>query len=154
MALAPIRLACLATLLAAAALPCSAESFASSASSAGSASSGSVSDSLGDSSDSSSPDKKVAQGDYRVAGIAPVDGRPGVVRLTLTPTEARAGATDFFLMLPEQALGTQGLAEGAVVSARHRPYGLEFARAQTREAFFLVLTNDWHSELDPRPVTL
>lgn len=131
-----------------------AESFASSASSAGSASSGSVSDSLEGSSDSSSPDRKVAEGEYRVAAVAPVDGRPGAVRLTLQPTQARAGAGEFFLTLPQQALGPQGLAEGAIVSARQRPYGLEFARAQTREAFFLVLHDEWHRELDPRLVTL
>lgn len=154
MALAPTRLACLAFLLAAAAAPCSAESFASSASSAGSASSGSVSDSFGESSDSSSPDRKVAEGDYRVTAVAQLDGRPGMLRLTLAPTEPRAGAGEFVLMLPQQALGAQGLAAGDVVSARHRAYGLEFARATTREAFFLVLADDWHRELDPRPVTL
>ena len=32
--------------------------------------------------------------------------------------------------------------------------GLEFARAETREAFYLVLDDAWHREFDPRPVTL
>lgn len=153
MAIATLRIACLAALFAAAAAPCSAESFASSASSAGSASSGSVSDSITGSSNASSPDNKVAEGDYRVTRIAAAD-RPGMLRVTLAPAQARDGAAEFVLVLPQQALGTQGLAEGAIVSTRHRPYGLEFARAETREAFFLVLADEWHRELDPRPVSL
>jgi hypothetical protein len=42
---------------------------------------------------------------------------------------------------------------------RHRrrataPYGYEFAWADTRVAFFLVLAADWRRELEPRPVQL
>ena len=81
MALHPTRIACLALLCAAAVAPVRAESFASSASSAGSASSGSVSDSIEGSSDASSPDRKVAEGNYRITEVAQVEGRPGTVRL-------------------------------------------------------------------------
>jgi hypothetical protein len=41
-----------------------------------------------------------------------------------------------------------------VVTARHRPYGVEFARADTREPFFLLLADDWRHELDPHALTL
>jgi hypothetical protein len=144
------------------ALPGHAESFASSASSAGSASSGSVSDSIKGSSNSSTSDNKVAEGPYRVVQVAEVaevavdanvpDRRP-MLQLTLRATEA--GATrEFILELPRVALADQPLHTGDVVQARHRPYGYEFARGDTQQAFFLVLTDDWQRELDSRAVTL
>jgi hypothetical protein len=143
-----------------------AESFASSASSAGSASLGSVSDSITNSSRSSSRDTKTADGDYRVIDVAEPADRPGMLRLTLHAEAASDDSGDFMLTLPRQALGERGIAVGDVVSARNRPYGVEFARAGTveanaevaarvqREPFFLVLRDDWHRELDPRAVTL
>src|SRR5690242_1375102 len=70
------------------ALSARADSLASSASSAGSASVGSVSDSFRGSSNSSSNDnKKNAEGDYRVDSIVAVAGRPGRVRLELSPLD-------------------------------------------------------------------
>lgn len=151
-----LRAICLSLLCAGTALPSLAESFASSASSAGSASSGSVSDSIKGSSDSSSKEKKVAEGQYRVmdvADLAEVPGRPAMMRLTLRATEAGA-SREFFLDLPRQALAARPLATGDLVQAKLRPYGFEFARDDTREAFFLVLTDDWHRELDSHVVTL
>jgi hypothetical protein len=146
-----------ATLLCAATIPpCLADSFASSASSAGSASSGSVSDSIQGSSNSSTGNK-VADGDYRVIETAALADRPGMLRLKLRATTDTATAgedSSFYLVLPQQALGVQGIATGEIVSARQRPYGLEFARAQTREAFFLVLADHWHRDLAPQPVAL
>jgi len=139
----------------AAAAPAAAESFASSASSAGSASLGSVSDSIGNSSRSSSPDNRTADGDYRVIDVAELAGRPGMLQLTLQATQGEP--REFTLKLPREALGRKGIAQGDVVYARNRAYGLEFARlndAQAREAFFLVLADDWHKELDSRPVSL
>jgi hypothetical protein len=150
----PTRLAAIALLCAAGAAPSLAESFASSASSAGSASSGSVSDSLGGSSKSSSGDAKVAEGEYRVVDVAELADRPGLLRMTLQATATPGEAGELLLMLPRQALAPRGLAAGATVHARHRPYGLEFAYADTREAFFLVLADAWQRELAPRPVTL
>ena len=151
----PTHLAVLALLGTAVATPAGAESFASSASSAGSASLGSLSDSIGDSSRSSSPDTKTADGDYRVIDVAELAAKPGMLQLTLQATQGEA--REFTLKLPREALGRKGIAVGDVVHARNRPYGLEFARindAQTREAFFLVLADDWHKELDSRPVAL
>lgn len=147
----PIVLALAAVL----ATPARAESFASSASSAGSASSGSVSDSLRGSSDSSSAPRQVADGDYRVIQVADVAGRPGLLRVTL---RAIAADAEFALELPAQALAARGLAAGDRVQARNRPYGIEFAHAaqapRAREAFFLVLADDWQREIAPRAVGL
>ncbi len=145
--------ATLALLLGAAALPAFAGSSASSASSEGSSASfGSSSTSVEKSSNSSSGDKKVAAGDYRVVEMADASARPGVMRLRL---QATAGAADeFFLYVPRQAVDDGQIAAGQVVTARERTYGLEFARAETRQAFFLVLKDEWYQELQTRAVTL
>ncbi|UXH76919.1 hypothetical protein [Roseateles amylovorans] len=145
--------ASLATSLAALCLPAGAESIASSASSAGSASSGSVSDSLENSSNSSSKDKKVAQGEYQVIAAAPAQGRPDTTRLQLRSTDPMVAA-EFYLLVPSRAMGGRPLHAGDKVMAAQRDYGFEFARAENREPFFLVLNDDWHRELQSHPVTL
>ena len=140
-------------------LATSASSAGSSASSAGSASLRGSSDSIRGSSDSSSGEAKVAEGNYRVASIDEVDGAPRMLRVTLSPIEfaesAAAGPkpTDFSLDVPELALATQPLGRGDIVSANHRPYGLEFSHAGTRKPFFLVLTHAWTQDLQTRIVT-
>lgn len=135
-----------------AATPALAASSASSASSEGSSASvGSLSTSFETSSNSSSKGDKVAAGDYRVVQMAAAEQRPGHLRLTLRAVD---GNDQFTLLLPQEA-ATQGrLAEGAVVTARTRDYGLEFTAAATREAFFLVLRDEVYRELRTRPVTL
>ena len=151
----PIRVASLVVLSTTLTAPAWAESFASSASSAGSASLGSSSNSISDSSRGSSPDRQTADGDYRVIDVAEVAAKPGMLQLRLQATQGEAH--EFTLKLPREALGDRGITVGDLVHARNRPYGLEFARAnaaQTREAFFLVLNDDWHKELDPRAVAL
>jgi hypothetical protein len=153
----PTRLACLTLLCAASAAPAFAESLASSASSAGSASLGSVSDSVKGSSKSSSGETKTADGDYRVIEVAAVADRPGMLRLKLQATAQPGDDGELLLTLPRQALQPHGIAAGEVISARNRPYGVEFARANGTgggQAFFLVLRDDWRRELDPKPVTL
>lgn len=149
-----LRCACAALLGLGTVSTCLADSFVSSASSAGSASVGSLSDSIHDSSNSSSKDKKVADGDYDVIEVAALPEHPGMLRLRLQahvgPADADAGA--FMLDLPRKALGEQALAQGDIVSVHNRAYGLEFARARTQEAFFLVLADDWRSDLEARPV--
>ena len=149
-----IRLACLSCLCIATAAPCLADSLASSASSAGSASSASISDSIDRSSDSSKRDKQVAEGDYRIVEVAAVADRPGTLRLKMQPTAPQGGAGEFTLDLPQPTFDRQGLAPGAIVSARRRAYGLEFARADTHEPFFLVLADAWQRELESHAVTL
>jgi hypothetical protein len=135
-----------------AALPCEAESFASSASSAGSASVGSLSDSIRGSSGSST--QKVAEGEYRIIDLAPAE-RPDTLRLKMQPV-AHAGddAAVIYLDVPRPALADRAAAVGDIVGVRPRPYGYEFAWADTRIAFFLVLAADWRRELEPRPVEL
>ena len=153
----PNRLACLALLWTTLAPLCLAESLTSSASSAGSASLGSVSDSLTGSSNSSAQNKPVAQGDYRVIDVAAIAERPGMLRLQMQATMQPGADGRLWLTLPRQALAQRPLLAGDLVHARHRPYGVEFARtdaANARVAFFLVLADDWHRELDPRAVTL
>lgn len=152
---------CLATvtlLLGVSALPALASSTAaSSASDSASTSVGSLSTSIGKSSESSTGDKDVAAGDYRVLDVATLAERPGQVRLrlqALADPQAAAAADEFFLYLPQQTFEQGRLARGEVVSARARAYGLEFARADTREAFYLVLRDDWHHELGSRAVVL
>jgi len=155
MKLSPTRLACLATLLGATALPALASSMAaSSASEGGSASVGSLSDSIEGSSNSSSKKDKVAEGDYKVIEVAAVAERPGTMRLKLQPVADTREETAFFLYLPEKALAQNPVAAGQTVAARARPYGTEFAKADTGKAFFLVLSDDWYRELQSNAVTL
>lgn len=148
------RLASAAALAAFVQLPAQADVLASSASSAGSASSGSASDSIQGSSKSSTAPAKVAAGDYRIEQVNPAPDRPGMVRVALQPVADDGADGAFVLVLPQLTFDQQGLARGDKVSASERPYGLEFSRADTRTAFFLVLADNWKRELDPRPVKL
>lgn len=145
----PLPRALATLLIAAASMPALAESFASSASVGSSASIGSVSDSLGGSSNASSPNRQAA-GDYRVIEVAAVAGKPGMLRLTLEPLATRADAAPLRLDLPQPVAQQHGLAAGMVVAARERPYGLEFAKGEPREPFFLVLDDAWYRELHSR----
>ena len=131
-------------------------SSASSASDSVATSVGSVSGSFQKSSDSSSKTTNVAAGDYRLVEVAMVAERPGTARLKLQALAAPAVAADaeFFLYLPQATVAGSGLAAGQVVSARPRPYGVEFAGGPAREAFFLVLADDWYRELKSERVTL
>ena len=131
-------------------LPFLAQGSASSASSAGSASIGSLSDSIRGSSGSST--RNVAEGDYRIVDVAAAE-RPETLRLKMQPI-AHPGdeAAVIYLDVPQAALGDREAAPGGVVGVRQRPYGYEFAWADTRVAFFLVLAADWQRELDARPL--
>jgi hypothetical protein len=126
---------------------------ASSASDSVSTSLGAMSTSLGHSSDSSTKPLQANAGDYRVVDVAEVADRPERVRLTLRgQTE---GATDeFHLFLPRETVAQATLAAGDVITARTRVYGVEFARAQAAEPFFLVLHDAWYRQLATHPVTL
>lgn len=144
--------ASLALLMGTAALPAWAGSSASSASSEGvSASVGSSSTSVEQSSQSSAGDGKVAAGDYRIIEMAAAETRPGQIRLHL---QAAAGSDEFFLYVPQATANEGHLSTGQLVTARARSYGLEFAHADTRQAFFLVLEDQWFQELQTQAVTL
>jgi hypothetical protein len=128
-----------------------AESIASSAASSASITASSASESLGASSNSSRGN--TAQGgDYRIEAVAAAE-QPGKARVTLQPLRPSAERTGFVLTLPQAALDQQGLGQGATVSVRERAYGFEFARGDNKQAFFLVLADEWQRELDPRLVT-
>jgi hypothetical protein len=147
---------------------CAPAQAASSTSSAASAASDSIglssaglSGSLQTSSHSSTA-RNVAQGEYRIVEIAAAPARPTHLRLTLqrvrtsedpTPTAARTHDT-LYLTLPQAAFETSGLGRDALVAATPRPYGVEFARAEDRHAFFLVLEDHWLQELAARPLAL
>lgn len=111
----------------------------------------SVSRSIRKSSDSSSR-TVVGQGDYRVILVAQVE--PGTQDVTLQALPGSGALGEFTLRLPDRAAQEGGLVVGQVVSARARPYGWEFARADTRTAFFLLLEDDWYRELKTVAVTL
>jgi len=154
-----VRLATLALVLgSAASLALASSTAASSASEAGSSAVGSLSDSFEKSSDSSSKKDKTAAGDYRLIDVAEVKERPGMLRLTLQPVEpatAEAKAADnLILYVPARVMAQNPLAAGQVVSAKPREYGVEFARADTGRAFFLVLHDEWYRELQSNAVTL
>jgi len=132
-----LRLACLVAAFSAS-LFAHADSFTStsSASSAGSASSGSVSNSLRGSSNRSTDDAQAAGADYRILGVAKLPDRTGIARVTL---QAGDPQQRLVLDLPRAVVDKQGLTPGDIVRARKRVYGLEFARGDTNEAFYLVL---------------
>jgi hypothetical protein len=129
-------------------------SVSSTASSAGSASVGSLSTSLEGSSKASSRGDKLAEGPYRVLEVAEAPARPGQVRVTLQALADDADAGPLQLYLPRQTAEDQRLARGSVVHARARDYGFEFAQGSPRQAFFLVLRDEWLRELQTRPVSL
>jgi len=126
---------------------------ASSASDSASSTASSTSDSLKKSSDGSSKTTTaVNSGDYEVVDVARVAERPGSVRLRLQAVADRSADSEFFLYLPEQTFEQARLGAGQIVAARQRPYGLEFARGDSRQGFFLVLDDDWARDLPAHAV--
>lgn len=125
------------------------------------ASVGGLSGSLTTSSNSSST-RDVAQGEYRIVHIATASARPDQLQLTLqrvVPGEASTdqptiAADTLLLTLPQAAFASSGLGVGQHVAATPRSYGIEFARASDKQAFFLVLEDHWLKELATRPVAL
>lgn len=127
---------------------------ASSASEGASASVGSVSTSIRKSSDGSSRATGVAQGDYRIIEVAALPEQPGQIRLALQSQADASEEGALFLYLPAQAVAQAELSAGQLVTATPQPYGIQFAKTETRQAFFLVLEDAWYRELPSRPVTL
>lgn len=150
----PPRLLATLALLSLATASCWADSFASSASSAGSASLGSVSDSSKGSSKSSTGGTKVAEGDYKVIEVAALTGQPGMLRVQLQATAQAGEQGALWLTLPQQALAQRALLAGDVVNASNKPYGLAFAYADSRSAFFLLLADDWRGDIEPQRLAL
>jgi hypothetical protein len=128
----------------------------SSASSLASQSVGSSSTSVEKSSDSSSGGKKVAQGQYQVIDVAALADQPDMMRVHLQA--ATPGATqEVFLLVPRLAAERGQLVVGQLIEAQDKPYGLAFVTVHNAIAatpFFLVLDDQWHRELNSRPVVL
>ncbi|MDE2081541.1 MAG: hypothetical protein KGI90_09320 [Burkholderiales bacterium] len=144
-----------AALLGAAALPARAASSASSAASdSASQSVGSLSTSLQTSSNASSGDDRKAAGDYRIVDVARAPAEPGALRLTLQAVDRPGAEGALALTLPQATAEHARLAAGQIVSARARPYGLEFARGDDGQAFFLVLDDAAYRDLQTRVVKL
>jgi hypothetical protein len=94
----------------------------------------------------------VAEGRYRIVALEWTQGRePQAVRLHLEPLAA-ANAAAFALLLPPTTVDDSRLGVGDVVQARHRVYGIEFARADTQQPFFLALDDAWQRGLRTTPV--
>lgn len=156
---------CLALAMAACWLPAQSASSTSSAASVASDSIGASSTGLSGSlqtSSNSSGTRTVAQGEYRIVEITTAPAQPTHLRLTLqrqraaddaTPVTARVHDT-LLLTLPQTVFEASGLGRDALVAATPRPYGVEFARADNRQAFFLVLDDPWLQELAARPLPL
>ena len=85
-----------------------------------------------------------------MAAVEQIRDRQDMLRLTLEPLATDGVAAGFRLDLPLRALGDRPLSPGDAISARHRPYGLEFSRARTGDAFFLVLADEWQRDLQTR----
>jgi len=149
-------LACTALLMAVCTLPVgAASSTASSASDSASSAASSGSESLKKSSDGSSKTTAAMNsGDYEVVELARVAERPGTVRLRLQAVADRSADGEFFLYLPQQTVEQTQLVSGQRVAARQRPYGVEFATGEPRQAFFLVIDDDWARDLPSHVVTL
>ena len=142
-------------LFCAAALPAFAgSSAASSASDSIATSVGSISGSIQKSSTSSTNTTAAIEGDYKVVEVTALPEQPGTMRMKLQAVADQSADGEFFLYLPQKAIEQGQLAQGHVVTARQRPYGVEFANTQTRKAFFLALTDDWYRELQTNAVVL
>jgi hypothetical protein len=117
---------------------------------------GSVSDSFGRSSAGSSRHggQARADGDFRIVEVTPVAERPGIARMKLQAVAQKGEDAELDLYLPQRVVDQTHLAAGQRVSATQRPYGVEFALREPRQAFFLVLDDDWLRELPPRAVAL
>jgi hypothetical protein len=139
---------------AAALLPAAAfaESIAASSASSASLTASSASESLGASSNSSKGGNTARAGDYRIEAVTAAD-QPDRVRVALGPLKPAPDRQGFVLTLPRAVLEAQALARGDTVSVRDRPYGYEFAHGRSKQAFFLVLADDWMRELEARPLT-
>ena len=76
------------------------------------------------------------------------------MQMTLRAVKTQDATDDVVLTLPQKAFDSSGLAKGDTVAARARAFGVEFANAQTRAAFFLVMNDAAYRELASHPVAL
>ena len=138
--------------------PARAASSASSAASEGaSASIGSLSASVQTLSDSATRPLRFAQGEHRVAEIAPAAGREGFVAMRLlavAPAADAEQAAGLTLVLPARTLEATAIAPGDRVDVRDLAHGLEFAHGQPQRVFYLALRDQGLGDLRTRPLSL
>ena len=150
-----LSLACTAALIVSTAIPALAASTAgSSASDSASSAASSASDSLKNSSGGSSKATGVTQGDYKITDVAVAADRPGTMRLTLQAVAETSPTGEFFLYVPTRLFDQGELNVGQTIAARTRPYGVEFAKGERREAFLFVLDDEVFRELNSVAVAL
>lgn len=112
------------------------------------------SDSVRLSSESSDDDRRaqIEDGTYRIARIDRTADQ-GQVLLTLQPGRADTAARSFQLEVPAQAFGEVQPQLGELVRAQRRSYGVQFARGEEPQAFFLVVADAWQPGIAARPLT-
>lgn len=143
-----------AALIAAASAPVLAGTLAASSAAGGSSASSASLGSVDKSSDSATKAVAEINGPYRIVEVAPMPERPGTVRMKLQAVASTNADDVVQIYVPQKTFERSGLGEGKMLTAHQRPYGVEFARADTNQAFFLLLANDWHKELNSNPVSL
>jgi len=145
-------LVAVAAVLASASMPALSGGLAASSAVGGSSASSASMGSVDKSSDSSTKAMANVNGPYRIVEVTPMPERPGMVRMKL----AAAAKEDDQLVIyvPQQTFDRSGLTAGSTVNASQRPYGVEFAHADTNKAFFLLLSDDWNQDLRSTPVSL
>lgn len=97
------------------------------------------------------PTAAVRDGAYRVAAIQADDAGQGLW-LTLEPVAADVNARSFELLVPHVAFAGQTPTQGERLHARYRAYGLQFARGQAQEPFFIVLAKVQEKSVAARPL--
>jgi hypothetical protein len=113
---------------------------------------GSLSTSVEKSSRSSTKAVAQLEGDYTVTAVAALEERPGLLRLALQAKNVDAEDGDIYLYVPAATVAQARLQVGHGVTATTRPYGTEFATTEGKQAFFLVLKDDWSRELNNQAV--
>ena len=68
------------------------------------------------------------------------------------PRERACSIAHSIIRAPMPRERASGATRTPSMSARHRPYGIEFARRDTQQAFFLVLADAWHRDLETRVI--
>jgi hypothetical protein len=115
---------------------------------------GSLLGSLKHSSKSSYQATGLAEGDYKIIEVAAVPEQPGMARMTLQAVANTNPDDEVYLYLPLKTVESSHLAQGHVVTAFNRPYGIEFAKADTKQAFYLLLEDKWYRELQSNVVVM
>jgi hypothetical protein len=103
-------------------------------------------------SNASSTATGLAQGDYTLVEVVAAADRPDTVRLALAHVDRDQSASDVYVYVPTQTYLNAGLQAGNVITAKHRSYGIELAKAADKRTFFLIVDDKLLDELKSTPV--